>query len=183
MDVSQIILTLIMTAISIGGAYSVARKFGDVAGAKAAIEYEEGKTATARIAALQTLLNEVTRIRGLAGHNAALSGPKLVAQPVTKMPVTAFETAFLSGQSSLLGRGRDTSDIAELMACVAVYLREAGAINTLVDLYLGLIRGLSSAEERRREIVLNDMAQRSEKMASLVDQLGKHLCQALEVQN
>lgn len=174
-DVCQVVVAILVPLLSCGlsclVAYFVSKRYGDVAGQKAAIEYDMQKAEQARIVAVQALLNEVTRIRSLASHNAVPSGPRLTVRSVTKMPVAAFEAAFLSGQSSLLGLSEDGSAMSDLVTCVADYLTRADAINTLVELYLGLVRGLSSVEERRRNDVLEKIGQKSKEMAAVLDQL------------
>lgn len=177
--------------VSSGLAYYLAKKYGDVAGTKAAIEFEKEKAAKARIAALQSLLNEVIRIRDLAHHNSTLVHDSHSIQSVVRMPVTAFETAFLSGESSLLDlldEGNSDSDeefvsvgtpglrsVSKPLASVTAYLTEAYSINALVDIYLGLVRGLSSTEKARRADAINQIIDKSQGLSEILDQLEKHL--------
>jgi len=88
------ILTVIVSSIV---AFLLARKYGDLAGTKAAIEFEKEKYDKARLDALNSLLHEVERARSLADHNLAIDPTGKGPRSVVHMPVTAFETVFLSG--------------------------------------------------------------------------------------
>jgi hypothetical protein len=146
MEYMMDVITLIVSSAI---AFFLARHFGDVAGTKAAIEFEKEKAAKARVAALQSLLNEITIIRALATKNSELvhDSPKenvLLTQSVLRMPVTAFETAFLLSESSLLDERSDLS--SELLAPVKAYLTEAYSINALIDIHFGLVGGVYGGE-------------------------------------
>lgn len=151
----------------------LARKYGDVAGAKAAIKYQQEQAAKARVVALQSLLNEIERIRKLADHNSKQVVGSGV-HSVVRMPTTAFETAFLSGESVLLENWKGDSD-SEILASATDYLNEAYSINVLVDLYLGLVRGLSSAEDRRRNDVITQVASKCQELSGILNRLEENL--------
>jgi hypothetical protein len=92
---------ILIAVVTIAASIIAAWKFGDVAGTRAAIEYEEKKQARARLVAVQALLNEVKRIRALAEHNSKLN-PREAHQNAVKLPTAALETAFQAGESNLL---------------------------------------------------------------------------------
>jgi hypothetical protein len=165
------IFTLIVSSFV---SFFLARRYGDLAGTKAAIEFEKEKAKQARITTLQSLLNEVLRVRDLAACNFTLEPNGKKIQGVVRMPVIAFETAFLSGETSLSVKrivdleGKPASvetpglyTVAEPLASVTAYLKEAYSINALVDIYFGLVRGLSSEEESRRAEVINQIINKS----------------------
>lgn len=104
-------------------AYLLARHFGDVAGTRAAIQFEKEKEAKARAAGLRSLCNEVGRIRKLVLHNRGSTSP-------VGLPTAAFETAFVSGTP-----GVSAGD--ELLDAVTDYLVCADRMNVCVAAYLG----------------------------------------------
>lgn len=57
------VLSLIVSVVSVIVAYLVAVKYGDMAAVKATRKFHEEDVARARVAALQSLRNEVVRIR------------------------------------------------------------------------------------------------------------------------
>ena len=188
MNSVQVAIAILTLIVSSGLAYYLAKKYGDVAGTKAAIEFEKEKAAKARIAALQSLLNEVIRIRDLAHHNSTLVHDSHSIQSVVRLPVTAFETAFLSSESSLLDEGNDDFDresvgvgtpglrsVSEPLASVTAYLTGASSINVLVDMYLGLVRGLSSTEKARIVDAINQIIDKSQGLFEILDRLEKYL--------
>jgi len=72
-SVVSIVLSVAGTLISIVSiviSVYVARKYGDVAGAVRMIQYEQERIEQARIAMLQSLINEVGRIRKVIEHNS-----------------------------------------------------------------------------------------------------------------
>jgi hypothetical protein len=181
-DLVQVALSILTFLGSGSLAYYLAKKYGDVAGTEAAIEFEKEKAAKARIVALQSLLNEVMRIRDLAHHNSKLTrhhGSSI--QSVVRMPVAAFETAFLSGESSLFAEGK--GDTLEPFASVTAYLTEAYSINVLIDIYLGLVRGLSRAENSQRADVITEIVDKSQGLSEILDRLEKYLGCELEGRN
>jgi hypothetical protein len=204
MDPLQLELTLVDIAVGIVTAivtltvssyisYNIAKRYGDLAGSKAAIEFEKEKAEQARITTLKSLLNEVIRIRDLAYYNYSLKQDGKRIQSVVKMPIAAFETAFLSGESSLPIKGTVGFDgspvssetpglhlISEPLASVTSYLTKAYAINALVDIYLGLVRGLSSEEESRRAEVISQIVDESHDLLTVLPRLEKYLERQLE---
>jgi hypothetical protein len=151
----------------------LAKKYGDVAGAEAAIKYQQEQAAKARVVALQSLLNEIERIRKLADHNSKQIVGSGV-QRVFRMPTTAFETAFFSRESVLLENWKDSSD-SEILASAIDYLNEADSINVLADLYLGLVRGLSSDEKRRRNDIITQVASKCQEISGILNRLEENL--------
>jgi hypothetical protein len=165
---------LFISVVSIFVSVYVARKYGDVAGVKEIIEHEKAKADEAHISALQSLANEVKRIRKLAEHNAQLD-PDRSAQSVGRMPVAAFETAFVSGTLPL-AVGQD------LLNAVTDYLACADSINTLVDVYVatspsagghGLAQLHAAVRETKRIC--------TEELPGILDRLGGALQAELEV--
>jgi hypothetical protein len=102
--------------------YFIARKYRDVAGTLITLKKQEQHAARARVTALQHLLNEVARIRKLANHNSELVHGET---GIVKMPMTAFETAFVSGSS-------DLSVSSDLLDAVTDYLVKADTVS-LID--------------------------------------------------
>jgi hypothetical protein len=140
-------LELAVSVSSLPVAFLATRWYGAVAAGKAVREYEGKKATSARINALQSLLNEVERIRKLVRHNSQLAS-QVRAQPIARMPVTAFETAFVSGA------GLEFSP--ELWDAVTDYLTEANSINLFADIYVaGTPSGESVASHRMMEAVEN----------------------------
>ncbi|MFB0537194.1 MAG: hypothetical protein ACETWR_19710 [Anaerolineae bacterium] len=127
MDTVNIITSIAGIVVGAIVSFFLAKYYGDVAGTKAAIEFEREKAAQAHIVALHALLNEIVRIRDLADHNSKLVRYSDALQSVVRLPVTAFETAFLSKESSLLAE--DEPNLSEPMASVTAYLTEAYSIN------------------------------------------------------
>jgi hypothetical protein len=82
----------------------------------------------ARVAALQSLISELKRIRRVLRHYVP-GDVRAESRGVPEMPVTAFETAFVSG-SPALAAGE------ELVDAVCAYLVCADGINSLIEMYL-----------------------------------------------
>jgi len=172
------ILAIIAIGVSALLSYYLAKRYGDVAGAEAAIKYQQEQAAKARVVALQSLLNEIERIRKLADHNSKqVVGPDV--HNVVRMPTTALETAFLSGESVLLEKWKDDSNFG-ILASVTDYLSEAYSINALVDLYLGLVRGLSTTEEHRRNDTIRQIASKCQELSEILSRLEENLRRELE---
>jgi hypothetical protein len=125
---------IIFLLVGVVASFFVAKWFGDVAGTRAAIRYEEEKSRRARIGALRALLNQVELIKKLAQANAEGDSILKSCGGLTKLPVQAFETAFVSGEPI-------ASDDRDLLDAVNGYLSEAYIINSVVDVYLSLAGG------------------------------------------
>jgi hypothetical protein len=121
------VISLAGVAVSLVGAWLIAKKYGDVAGTLAARRFQEEDAKRARVAAFQSLINEVVRIREVAKHYQSPSFDTASGAP--KLPVTAFETAFVSGSPGLAAR-------EELVKAVSEYLVFADSINWLIDKHL-----------------------------------------------
>jgi hypothetical protein len=133
-SVVSIVLSVAGTLISIVSiviSIYVARKYGDVAGAARMIQYEQERIEQARIAMLQSLINEVARIRKVIEHNSQ-------SEPALRVPTSAFETAFISGQSGLVPS-------QELLSAVADYLTCADTINTWIEIHSVTMLGTHEA--------------------------------------
>jgi len=148
------ILALLVSLVGVIVSYIVARKYGDVAALSASRKLHEEDTRKARLTALRSLSNEVMRIRVLVDFNKALD-PNTQMHSIARMPVAAFESAFVSGTQSL-----DVSD--ELLHAVAVYLVWADGINSLVDIYPFSIAGYGTGGVKPGDIA-REIATDSEK--------------------
>ena len=127
LSVTGTLISIVSIVISV----YVARKYGDVAGAARMIRYEQKRIEQARIAMLQSLINEVERIRKVIEHNSQ-------SEPALKVPTSAFEAAFTSGQSRLVPS-------RELLSAVADYLTCADTINTWIRVYSVTMLGTQEA--------------------------------------
>jgi len=103
-------------------------------GEKAAVRYERDKEKREQIAAHQALLNQVKLIKKLAQNNIVRSEAPKNYDSLIKLPVQAFETAFVSEKPIL-------SKHPELLITVIDYLSEAYAVNSAIDTYLSLKSG------------------------------------------
>lgn len=103
----------------------------DVVAFFAAQRYQKKEVKKARLTAFQSLLNEVERIQKVINHNCQLKTDDTI-QPVIKMPMVAFETAFVSGEGGLNAN-------EELLQETTSYLAFANSINSFVDIYIALI--------------------------------------------
>lgn len=175
------VMALIVSAMALILNVWVAKKFGDLAGTNAAIKYEEEKDAKAYIVTLQALLHEVIRIRGLVNANAKLNRDCVRIQAVVRLPVKSFETAFVSGESNLLvGELGDVETLglyptSEPLKSVMKYLTEASYFNSLIDVYLGVDRGVGSADKSFRREFVNLIVDKSQELFEVLDQLEEHL--------
>jgi hypothetical protein len=157
-------ITLIISSVV---AFFLAKHFGDVAGTKAAIEFEKDKAAKARVAALQSLLNEVERIRKLAKHNSD-------SKPKVKMPTAAFEAAFVSGTSGL-------AVSPDLLNAVTDYLVCADRINMSVDIYVSETPSAGGSSRGRMDDASQDIRELcSDTLRGILDQLSYALQRELE---
>jgi hypothetical protein len=121
---------VVTVVVSLAVAWLVAKYYGDMAAAKATREYQEELAKRARVAALQSLMNEVGRIERVVEHYLSIAG-RYGGMP--RMPMTAFETAFVSGSPGVAADER-------LMRAVGEYLCVADTINSYVDMFL--LRGV-----------------------------------------
>lgn len=127
MEVVSVVVSVVGLIVSVGVAIFVAKNYGDVAGAKVILEAQAKDAARARVAAFQSLVNEVERIRTVVGHYDP-SDIRAESRGVPKMPVAAFETAFVSGTSTLAAS-------EELVRAVCDYLVHADSVNSLIGMY------------------------------------------------
>jgi len=125
------VISLAGVAVSLVGAWLIAKKYGDMAGTLAARRFQEEDAKRAGVTAFQSLINEVVRIREVANH---YQSPDFdTASGVPKLPVTALETAFVSGSPGLVaGEG--------LVKAVSEYLVLADSINWLGELEFSGLR-------------------------------------------
>jgi len=166
---------MIMAAVGVLMSYFVARQYGDVAAVRATRKFYEEDARKARLTALQSLVNEVARIRKLVEHNSHLL--PLTNAPVkslTKMPIAAFETAFVSGRHGL-------AVSSHLLNAVTDYFTHADSINLLVDIYVaGIPSGTAVSQTRRRTAVQKIAEICTAELPKILDQLEIHLRRELE---
>ena len=167
-------ISLLIGVAAIVISWLIAKKYGDVAGTRAAIQYQEERDSQARRAALASLMLEVGRVAALAEHNADTDALRL-GRPVVRIPVHTFETAFLGADSPLLQDPHSRGSTSEMLAPIWDYLTEASAINSLVDVYLALAPGTSSEERNRINRVLIQISERSTNIATLMGQIASML--------
>jgi hypothetical protein len=149
--VDAIGVQIVIAVIGILLSYIVARKYGDVAAVRATRKYHEQDLRRARLGALQSLKNEVERIRKAAAHNADLQ-PNAPPHDIARLPANAFETAFVSGRPGL-------SVGSDLLAASMEYLARADSINSLVDIYLVALGGEASRIAGERKQAVEKVAQ------------------------
>ena len=182
----------------------VARKFGDLAGTNAAIEYEKEKDKRARRTALRALWNGYIRIRDMAHHNIELQQTSAI-QGVVKMPVTTFEAAFLSRESPLLGESEGKLDeevpIPEMpgngplpeplasryrilasqpLAAVTAYLTAAHSLNMLVDVYMTRTKE-GDSEHRARGDITRKIKEKSQRILEILKPLDDYLAREMGI--
>lgn len=195
--VGSVILATIVAII-------VARKFGDLAGTNAAIDYEKEKDKRARRTALRALWNGYIRIRGMAHRNIELRESSTI-QDVVKMPVTTFEAAFLSRESPLLDEGESklveeiaTPEIPGLgelpepsasryrilvsqpPAAVTAYLTEAHSLNMLVDVYLTRTKS-GTADAVARADLTKKIKEKSQKILEILEPLDDYFAREMGI--
>jgi hypothetical protein len=132
-----LVISILALLVSFGGvlvsfvgvlvSYFVATKYGDLAAVEVSQKLRAEEINQARLTAFRSLLNEVERIQKIVDRNRQLNKHGKI-QAVTRMPVAAFETAFVAGRPGL-----DADE--ELMKFVTDYLACADSINSLVDIY------------------------------------------------
>jgi len=157
----------LIAAVSAILSYIVAKKYGDLAAVDATRKLYEEDAKRARLNALRSLINEVARIQKLAEHNSQLD-PDQQSQPVARMPVSAFETAFVSG--ALVSRASQ-----ELLDAVADYLVCADSISPLVDIYVaGTPSGEGVSKQRMHAAVreIKEIWHGSSGLKKLVDKFN-----------
>jgi len=157
-----VVVSVIVSCVAIYVSFLAAKKYGDVAGTRAGIEYEKKKATGARVTAIKALLNEVARVRKLADSNSRLDASGL---GMVKMPTGAFETAFVS-KSSL-------SVSEELLNAALGYLAQADLINSLIDEHRSLAPAIGtsrSALDQRTDITRR-VPDESKELFKILDQL------------
>jgi hypothetical protein len=136
----------------------VAVLFGDLAGTFAARRFQEQDAKRARVAALQSLINEVARIQAVIDYYEATAPHSFLSRGgIPKMPIAAFETAFVSGSPGL-------APSEELMEAVSRYLVRADSINSLIDIYL-----------TRGDDWSTSIRQQGAQLTETFDEIRKHL--------
>jgi hypothetical protein len=151
----------------------VAWGFGDLAAVRASRKLHEEDARKARLMALRSLLNEVERIEKVAKHNSLELKPGQFAQSVTKMPVAAFETAFVCGKPTI-------SSDSELLKAVTDYLARADSINSLVDIYISGVGGTEAGARGRRATVETIQEYCGEDLSKILSSLREFLQRSLK---
>jgi hypothetical protein len=95
---------------------------------------------------------------------------------IVRMPVAAFEAAFVSGSRCL-------SDSPDLLDAVTDYLAEADTINLLIDTYFSLAPaiGTNQAAISGREDALSRIRDTSKRVPEILDRLDMCLKSELEM--
>ena len=176
MEVASLVLSIFAVIVSIAGiivSYHVAKKYGDLAAVDATRRFHEEDAKRARLTALQSLVNEVERIQKVADHNRQLNKGTPI-QAVTRMPVAAFETAFVSGE-----RGLDAGN--ELLQAVTDYLACADSVNSLVDIYPASIAGIGTSGTDYSKHTIEKIVETSEhKLPENLERLRIYLREEIE---
>lgn len=100
-------------------------------GEKAAVRYEKRKEKEERLAAHQSLINQVRLVEELARCNIERAQAPRNYDSLIRLPVAAFETAFVSEKPPL-------SNHPDLLRMVNTYLAKAYTVNAAIDTYLSL---------------------------------------------
>jgi len=136
----------------------IAILFSDLAGTFAARRFQEEDVKRTRVAALQSLINEVARIQAVIDYYEATAPYNILSRGgIPKMPIVAFETAFVSGSPGL-------APSEELMEAVSRYLVRADSINSLIDIYL-----------TRGDDWSTSIRQQGAQLTETLDEIRKHL--------
>lgn len=160
------------TGINIIVTIIVAVVFGDMAAVYATRRFQKKEAKRARLTALQSLVNEVERIQKVVDHNRQLESIAKI-QSVTRMPVAAFETAFVSGE-----RGLSVSK--KLLQAVTDYLACADSINSLVDIYPSSITNLKTELDRTDDIIQQIVEASEHKLPENLERLRTYLREEIE---
>jgi len=123
MDTSNLIISIVGIVVS----YFVARRFGDVAGTKAAIKHEEEKTAERRKKILVALHAQVESLPRINTHNQTATdkhGPPKHLLPIP-YPIVPFETAIFSENGISVGD--------KTIQAATDYLLKARELNVLIE--------------------------------------------------
>ena len=183
-DHTVAIVALVLSGISIGVSIWATKrtlwateKYGDLAGTKEHLDFERQEARDARVSALLALRAETGRITAVAKHNAMGGGGYMPA--VARMPVTAFERAFLSSETSLLSGGQYVDGLEGCLSLVNEYLTQAYAINGLIGLYLGTIAALGPTEKDIAADALRQIAEKAGKLPDIMTQLQDRLTTAI----
>jgi hypothetical protein len=138
---------------------------GDVAAYLLQTCREKKQAKKARSAALRSLLNEVERIRQVEYRHKRLDHGRAI-EGIPRMPVAAFEKAFVSGTEVL-----EVSD--QLLKDVSDYLVAADLINSLVELH-GFAMAAGGSGGMRPNDVAEEIRQRQsdlEGMSAIIKRL------------
>jgi len=169
-DVLAILIAVIGTIASVVTSNRTARKYGDLAGQKAAIRYAEEKYAMARIVTLKVLLNVMDMARTFAKFNVNIEMKfDNSIEHVLIMPIVTVETAFLSKGSDL------TPDDIDGSEKVINYLAEAHFVNQLIQRYLELSTQVGSDQMAQKRKVLSQIHSKSEEIVVIIDKLTGYL--------
>jgi hypothetical protein len=161
------ILGVVCTGVGIAAGFIAAYFFGDYAGQRRAENYEKKRDRKARILALRTLRSYVGLIQKLAESNvneeyAGLGG-------LNKIPVNAFEIAFVSSESAIEAG-------PELRDAVYEYLSKAYTINAAIDMYVRLKTSLN----RETQTSLDKVTEGCSSLLGVLNELSASLEKELE---
>lgn len=148
--------------------------FGDMAAYRASEKHQKKLSHQARLTALGSLLAEVERIRCAVDHNRCIEKNSGHLYDFVRMPIAAFETAFVSGNPTVLG---DYGGYAKLLGTVTDYLTRAYAINACIDLYLSLMTNVKDIEGAKISCLWDKIKRKSKDVADKLPQLQAALKQ------
>ena len=167
--------SLAVTAIGVVVSYCVARWYGGIAAVEASRKLQEEDSKKTRLTALRSLLHQTERIRKIVSDNTGLDHRSTI-QPLVRLPVLAFETAFVSGKPGV-------SASEETVAATTDYLLCADRYNSLVDIYPVLLSsvggqmGVSGSSEP--SLVILKVQAISLEVTSILEALWTRLAQEI----
>lgn len=175
------VYSLIIALIGIAISVYVARKYGDVAGTKAAIEYEKEKDKKSHQIATYALINQVNVAKEVAKKQQTVHSGDIFA-PITKMPVTSFETAFLNGKDSFMANHVVMKKDLDL---ISRYLSKAYCVNASVDIHIHNNQeprpGDLGPYNTPRQLALTEIGTLSREIVEILDEIHKLLWISIEV--
>ena len=164
----ETILSIISIGVSIAASYYISKRFGDVAGTQAAIQYEKEKEKQSRSLALLALHNEIQLICELVEANQQVN-PHDSTCSVLKIPTIPFETVFFSREPILAEINKG------LLDSVTRYLRQAYQVNNLVDMYLSARTGGDRAIASESHMFINSIQEKSPEILDILKNIDNQL--------
>lgn len=171
-------VTVVLSIFGILVSYLVARKYGDLAGAKAADEYERQRESKRTIRILKALILETKRAKQVAKHNAVLAENESPPRPrgFIEFRLAPFDIVF-SGEVGL-------SDKA--MEVIGEFLLQAEHVNSLLLAFRSPLPTLAIANEDDRTAYLERVKEYCggvdgrTRIPELLEELGNCLSEELK---